>query len=115
MSEANPTMGVLPKAAPRFVDLVGSGKADAPETETALREALQDILDYHADTLILGCTHYPMLKPVIRSITGDKMTVGDSAETTAARVKRVLAKNGLESAARETARPQAHATGAPPR
>src|SRR5260370_41043832 len=115
MSEANPTMGVLPKAAPRFVDLVESGKADAPETETALREALQDILDYRADTLILGCTHYPMLKPVIRKITGDKMTVVDSAETTAARVKRVLAKNGLESAEGETARHQVYVTDPPGR
>src|SRR3982075_2984965 len=113
--EANPTIGVLPKAAPQLVDLVESGKSDAPETETALREALHDILDYHADTLILGCTHYPMLKPLIRKITGDRMTVVDSAETTAARVKRVLAKNGLESAEGETARHQIYVTGSPAR
>ena len=113
--EANPTIGVLPKAAPQLVDLVEAGKSDAPETETVLREALSDILDYHADTLILGCTHYPMLKPLIRKITGDKMTVVDSAETTAARVKRVLAKNGLDSAPGETARHQIYVTGSPDR
>ncbi len=113
--EANPTIRVLPKAAPQLVDLVEAGKSDAPETETALREALQDIIDYRADTLILGCTHYPLLTPVIKKITGDRMTVVDSAETTAARVKRVLAKNGLESADTETARHQIYVTGSPDR
>ena len=112
--EANPTIGVLPKAAPRLVDLVEAGKSDAPETETVLREALRDILDYHADTLILGCTHYPLLKPLISKIAGD-VTIVDSAETTAARVKRVLAKNGLESAGHETARHQIYVTGSPDR
>ena len=52
--EANPTIDVLPKAAPQLVDLVENGKANAPETEAVLREALRDILDHHADTLILG-------------------------------------------------------------
>jgi glutamate racemase len=113
--EANPTIRVLPKAAPLLVDLVEAGKSDAPETETALREALQDIIDYRADTLILGCTHYPLLTPVIKKITGDRMTIVDSAETTAARVKRVLAKNGLESGDAETARRQIYVTGSPDR
>jgi len=113
--EANPAIRVLPKAAPQLVDLVESGKADAPETEVVLREALREILDFRADTLILGCTHYPLLKPLITKITGRKMTVVDSAETTAARVKRVLAKNGLESADNETARHQIYVTGSPER
>jgi glutamate racemase len=56
-----------------------------------------------------------MLKPLIRRITGDKMTVVDSAETTAARVKRVLAKNGLDSAPGETAQHQIYVTGSPDR
>ena len=113
--EANPTIGVLPKAAPELVDLVEAGKADAPETEAVLREALEDILRFQADTLILGCTHYPLLRPVIRKIAGQTMTVVDSAETTAARVKRVLARNGLEAAEEETARHQIYVTGSPER
>ncbi|TMC66561.1 MAG: glutamate racemase [Chloroflexota bacterium] len=113
--EANPTIQVLPRAAPQLVDLVEGGKADAPETEAVLRETLRDILDYQADTLILGCTHYPLLKPLITKITGGNMTVVDSAETTAARVKRMLAKNGLESAEDETARHQIYVTGSPER
>jgi glutamate racemase len=109
--EANPTIGVLPKAAPRLVDLVEAGKAGAPETEAALRDSLADLQRYNVDTLILGCTHYPLLRPLIQRIMGDEVTVVDSAETTAARVKRVLAKNGLESATHETARHQIYVTG----
>jgi glutamate racemase len=113
--EANPTIGVLPRAAPELVDLVEAGKAEAPETEAVLRDALEDIIRFQADTLILGCTHYPLLRPVIRKIAGDSMTVVDSAETTAARVKRVLAKNGLEAGEQETARHQIYVTGSPER
>jgi len=113
--EANPTIGVLPKAAPELVELVEAGKAEAPETEAVLRDALTDIVRFQADTLILGCTHYPLLRPLIRKIAGDDMTVVDSAETTAARVKRVLAKNGLEADDHEAARHQIYVTGSPER
>jgi glutamate racemase len=113
--EANPTIGVLPRAAPELVDLVEAGKSGAPETEAVLREALQDILHFQADTLILGCTHYPLLRPLIRKIAGDAVTIVDSAETTAARVKRVLARNGLESTDREAVRHQIYVTGSPER
>ena len=73
IKEANPTIGVLPKAAPDLVELVESGKADSAEAEAALRDALKEIIDYQADTLILGCTHYPLLRPLIRKITADRM------------------------------------------
>ena len=113
--EDNPTIGVLARAAPELVDLVEAGKADAAETEAVLRKTLKDIQQYEADTLILGCTHYPLLRPLINRIVGDGMTVVDSAETTAARVKRVLAKNGLESGDGETPRHQIYVTGSPER
>jgi glutamate racemase len=113
--EDNPTIGVLARAAPELVDLVEAGKADAAETEAVLRKTLNDIQQYEADTLILGCTHYPLLRPLINRIVGDGMTVVDSAETTAARVKRVLAKNGLESGDGETPRHQIYVTGSPER
>ncbi|HET9849939.1 MAG TPA: glutamate racemase [Candidatus Dormibacteraeota bacterium] len=113
--EANPTIAVMPRAAPRLVELVESGKSQAPETEAVLRGDLEDIQRFGADTLILGCTHYPLLRPLIEKIVGSAMTVVDSAETTAARVKRVLAKNGLESGADETPRHQIYVTGSPER
>lgn len=113
--EANPTIGVLPKAAPELVELVESGKAEAPQTEAVLRRTLEEIQHYQADTLILGCTHYPLLRPLIQKIVGPSMTVVDSAETTAARVKRVLAKNGLESGDLKMLRHQIYVTGSPER
>ncbi|HEX3629410.1 MAG TPA: glutamate racemase [Candidatus Dormibacteraeota bacterium] len=113
--EANPTIEVLPKAAPRLVDLVEAGKSDAPETEAVLRDDLQEIKDFGADTLILGCTHYPLLSPMIKRILGEGVTVVDSAQTTAARVGRVLAKNGLECSDHETPRHQIYVTGSPDR
>jgi glutamate racemase len=109
--EANPTIQVLPRAAPELVDLVESGKAASAETEAVLRETLEEIQRFDADTLILGCTHYPLLRPLIRKIVGEGVTVVDSAETTAARVKRVLAKNGLESGDQETPHHQIYVTG----
>ncbi|HEY8738446.1 MAG TPA: glutamate racemase [Candidatus Dormibacteraeota bacterium] len=115
IKEANPTIGVLPKAAPDLVELVEAGKSDSPEAERALRDVLQEIQEYEADTLILGCTHYPLLRPLIRKITGDRMTIVDSAETTAAKTKRSLAANGLQSAEHETARHQIYVTGSPER
>lgn len=113
--EADPTIGVLPKAAPELVDLVEAGKAASPETEAVLRSALEDVQHYRADTLILGCTHYPLLRPLIQEILGDSVTVVDSAQTTAARVKRVLAKNGLACLDQETPRHQIYVTGSPER
>jgi glutamate racemase len=115
IKEANPTIGVLPKSAPELVDLVESGRSQSPEAEAAMRKALQEIVDYGADTLILGCTHYPLLRPVIRTITADRITIVDSAETTAARVKRVLAANGLQSAEHKATRHQIYVTGSPER
>jgi glutamate racemase len=113
--EANPTIGVLPKAAPTLVDLVERGLSQSPEAEAALRETLEDVMKYDADTLILGCTHYPLLRPLIRKITGDRVTIVDSAETTAQKVRRVLAKNGLESDEREARFHQVYVTGSPER
>src|SRR5919108_3010608 len=113
--EANPTIGVLPRAAPRLVELVEAGKSQAPETEAVLRGDLEEIRRFGADTLILGCTHYPLLRPLIEKILGPDVTVVDSAETTAARVKRVLAKNGLGSGENETPPHQIYVTGSPER
>lgn len=97
IKEANPGVGVLAKAAPELVDIVESGDADTPRAEGALRAVLSDITDWGADTLVLGCTHYPLLRRSIRRVAGGSLRVVDSAETTAARVRRILRVNRLES------------------
>src|SRR5947208_3121442 len=86
-----------------------------PRYQAQVRHFALNIIRFQADTLILGCTHYPLLRPLIRRLAGEQMTVVDSAETTAARVKRVLAKNGLEAGEHEAARHQIYVTGSPER
>jgi glutamate racemase len=97
IKEANPGVGVLPKAAPELVDIVESGASDTPRADEAVRAVLADIIDWGADTLVLGCTHYPLLRNAIGRVAGSSLVVVDSAETTAARVGRILEVNRLES------------------
>jgi len=113
IKEANPTIGVMPRAAPGLVELVEQGKAETREAEAVVRETLSEIIAYGPDTLILGCTHYPLLRPLIEKVTEGRMVIIDSAQTTAARVARVLAANGLASAGGEPARHEIYATGSP--
>jgi glutamate racemase len=115
IKEANPGVGVLAKAAPDLVDIVEQGDADTPRAEQALRTHLEEIFDWGADTLVLGCTHYPLLRPALARVVGRRMRVVDSAETTAARVKRIVKVNRLESGADDAAAPQLLTTADPDR
>ena len=96
IKEANPGVGVLPRAAPGLVDIVEAGEAESPVAEAALREILDEVTGWGADTLVLGCTHYPLLRPALARLAPG-MRIVDSAETTAARVRRILAVNRLEA------------------
>src|SRR5438045_9753184 len=71
IKELDPMIGVYQKACPELVDIVESGDADSPRAEDTLRHDLADIVRVGADTLILGCTHYPLLKPAISRVFGD--------------------------------------------
>ena len=113
IKEANPGVGVLPKAAPGLVEIVEEGDADTPRADEALRDVLGEVIAWGADTLVLGCTHYPLLRPAIRRVAGRRLRVVDSAETTAARVRRILSVNRLESEA-DTAGPPRLLTTADP-
>lgn len=72
---------VWAKACPMFVHLVEEGLADSPEAELLARHYLADRPEL--DALILACTHYPLLKPVLRRVLGDTVHLVDSAEVTA--------------------------------
>jgi len=97
IKEANPGVGVLARAAPDLVDIVEQGDADTPRADAALRAHLAEVFDWGADTLVLGCTHYPLLRPALARVVGRRMRIVDSAETTAARVKRIVKVNRLSS------------------
>jgi glutamate racemase len=99
IKEANPGVLVLSEAAPDLVQIVEDGDADTPRADAALAPVLQRVFEWDADTLVLGCTHYPLLRRALTRVIGArKLRVVDSADTTAARVKRILAVNHLDAA-----------------
>ena len=96
IKEANPGVAVLGCAAPGLVEIVEAGDADTPRAEAALRETVEPVLAWGADVLVLGCTHYPLLRTALDCVLrGTRLHVIDSAETTAARVGRILQVNRL--------------------
>ena len=78
-----------------FVDLVENGILDGPEAYETVRRSLQPLLDAGADRIVLGCTHYPFLKPVIESIAGPGVQVIDPAPAVARQTVRILEANAI--------------------
>jgi glutamate racemase len=116
IKEANPGVGVLGLAVPDLVDIVEAGEAEGPKAEAILGDVLTEITGWGADTLVLGCTHYPLLRPTIeRVLDGRPLGVVDSAETTAARVVRILAVNRLAADGSGPVAPELLVTAAPRR
>ncbi len=81
---------VFARACPLLVPLVEEGWTNHPLTRSILQEYLAPILRHRIDTLILGCTHYPLLKRSIRAVVGKKISLVDSAESCARYVKERL-------------------------
>ena len=73
-----------------FVELVENGILDGPEAVETVRRSLLPLLDAGADRIVLGCTHYPFLRPVIESIAGPLVQVIDPAPAVARQTLRVL-------------------------
>jgi len=92
---AAPHISVSSQACPRFVEFVEAGITNGAELTSVAREYLAPILDADIDTLVLGCTHYPLLTGVISMIAGDKVTLVSSAEETAKDVYRTLVEEDL--------------------
>lgn len=82
----DPNIEVIAKACPLFVPLVEEGLFDDEVTEMIAGRYLSELLAYGIDTLLLGCTHYPLLKGVISKIMGKDVRIVDSAGATAAMV-----------------------------
>ncbi len=92
-----PDLEILSRACPLFVPLVEEGWHDDPVTAEVAERYLRPLLDAGVDTLVLGCTHYPLLKPVLQRIAGPEVTLVDSAEAVAEMVAAGLAEKGIES------------------
>lgn len=91
---AVPNITVTSVACPRFVEFVESGITSGPELLAAAEEYLAPMREADVDTLVLGCTHYPLLVPVLKRMFA-KVRLVDSASTCAAHVKRTLEAEGL--------------------
>ena len=92
---AAPHVEVTSQACPRFVEFVEAGITNGKELTAIAREYLQPVLDKDVDTLVLGCTHYPLLKTVLQKVMGRGVTLVDSAVEIAHEVRDLLEKQGL--------------------
>ena len=99
--EADPRLVVSQQACPELVPLVEAGRLDDPETEDAVRGYLDALRarDPGIDTLLLGCTHYPLLRPPIERQAGAGVAVVDSAFTTALATEDLLDALGARAPA----------------
>jgi glutamate racemase len=112
IKDENPAVEVYEHATPAFVPLVEAGQLSGPEVEAAVADGLAPLLGARdaagefvfplpasgrIDTLLLGCTHYPLLLPVIAAVAGEGVAIVDSATATASALSELLAINGLEA------------------
>ena len=90
---------VISKACPLFVPLVENGRFQPGDTviETVAREYLEPLRDTGIDTLIMGCTHYPLLRSLLRKVVGEKVTLVNPAYETSQALCRLLRELDLEN------------------
>lgn len=112
IKEENPAVEVYEHATPALVPMVEAGHVDGHEIESVVADALAPLLgkrdaagefifpmpaSARIDTLLLGCTHYPLLRSTIAAVAGDRIAIVDSASATASALHDLLAINGLEA------------------
>jgi glutamate racemase len=110
---AAPHITLTTSTCARFVDFVESGVTTGPELLAAAHDYLDPLVAAGVDTLILGCTHYPLLTGVISYVVGDQVTLVSSADECAKEVYRRLVAEGLEADDGQTAHHRFLTTGQP--
>jgi len=90
-----PDIRVFSRACPLFVPLVEEGWLNHPVTRLTAEEYLRPVMAEHVDTLVLGCTHYPLIKPLIQEIVGPDIRLVDSAEAMANITAHLLSEANL--------------------
>lgn len=80
----------IKQAGAGLVPLIEAGQADSPQTLALLQEHLQPILDAGADTLVLGCTHYPFLRNALHQLLGDRISLVDTSHAVVKQLGRQL-------------------------
>jgi glutamate racemase len=99
------------QACPRFVEFVEAGITSGPELFATAEEYLAPLIAAEVDTVVLGCTHYPLLAGAIQYVMGEGVTLVSSAEETAFDVYRTLVRHGLERSSNEPPQYTFEATG----
>lgn len=97
LKSINPKVNVYKKACPLFVPLVEEGMINDPVTDEMIKRYTNDLLNLNIDTLVLGCTHYPLLKDAIHNILGDDITLVNPAYETAISLQETLTNHNLLS------------------
>jgi glutamate racemase len=99
LKSLNPAVQVTSRACPLLVPLIEEGLLQDPVTEQMIARYLEPLLTDGIDTLVLGCTHYPLLANAIRGQLGDKVKLVDSARNCALAVQHILEQKSLAAAA----------------
>ena len=117
IKDENPAVEVYEHATPDLVPMVEAGDLTGPTAQATVAASLAALLGERdadgesifprppgasIDTLLLGCTHYPLLRPIIADIAGEHVAIVDSATATASALAELLSVNGLEAAAGST-------------
>lgn len=95
IKQLKPEVSVTGKACPLFVPLVEEGLLEDPVTDEIASRYLLELIDIDIDTLILGCTHYPLIRNTIQRVVGDKVTLVNPAYETARELKILLEEKGI--------------------
>ena len=98
--QIDPSCRVYSQACPLFVPLVEEGWLEHPVTRMTAQEYLKPVFVEQIDTLVLGCTHYPLLKPLLLDVVGSRMQLVDSALAIAEQTSELLKANDLANPAR---------------
>ncbi|MBI5848807.1 MAG: glutamate racemase [Nitrospirae bacterium] len=113
IQKIDPSIDVVSVPCPLFVPLVEEGWTDGQITEMVAARYLADMRGKGIDTLVLGCTHYPLLKHVLSTVMGDGVTLIDSAIETAREISAVLAAQGLTNIPGQPVRHEFYVTDSP--
>lgn len=98
-----PDARIVSQACALFVPLVEEGWLDHPVTRLTAQEYLRPVLAEQVDSLVLGCTHYPLLKPLLQDVAGAGVALVDSAEAMAERTAALLTERDLHTPSRDAA------------
>ena len=95
IQQLNKNVTIYGKACPLFVPLVEEGLWQDPVTDEIARRYLNELIDIDIDTLILGCTHYPLIRSTVAKVMGEGVTLVNPAYETARELKEMLTAKGL--------------------